>query len=94
MKAFSSMKRYLKLSSKVLEKLEIKIVLFILRYSNCTGFQIQRLSLRRQKGESQNGCYGKESMPNFPKNGHFLPPDKQMCVSVSEGKKIFISRKI
>ena len=41
MKAFSSMKRYLKLSSKVLEKLEIKIVLFILRHSNCTGFQIE-----------------------------------------------------
>ena len=27
----------------------------------------------RQKGESQNGCFKKTSMPNFPKNEHFLP---------------------
>ena len=32
-------------------------------------------SVKRQKGESQNGCSGKQSTPNFPKNEHFLPLD-------------------
>ena len=29
----------------------------------------------------------KQSTPNIPKNEHFLPPDKQTYVCVSEGKK-------
>ena len=30
-------------------------------------------SVIRQKGESQNGCFKKQSTPDFPKNVHFLP---------------------
>ena len=33
----------------------------------------------RQEGESQNRCY-KKSTPIFPKNEHFLPPDRYVCV--------------
>ena len=29
----------------------------------------------------------KQSTPNFPKNEHFLPPDKHAYVDVSKGKK-------
>ena len=29
----------------------------------------------------------KQSMPKFPKNRHFLPPDTHTCVCVSGGKK-------
>ena len=31
-------------------------------------------SVIRQKGESQNRCFIKESTPKFPKNENFLPP--------------------
>ena len=41
----------------------------------------------RQKGKSQNGGVKKVSMPNFPKNGHFLSPDTYTYVCVSGGKK-------
>ena len=34
-------------------------------------------SVIRQKGESQNGCFKKQSTPNFPKNEHYLPTDTQ-----------------
>ena len=54
--AFSLIKRYLELSSKVLEKPEMEIVLFILRYSNCTGLPIQTCSV--QSGLKANGGYG------------------------------------
>ena len=27
----------------------------------------------RRKSESQNGCFKKQSTPNFPNNEHFLP---------------------
>ena len=36
-------------------------------------------SVIRQKGESQNGCFKRQSTPNFPKNEHFLPPDTHTC---------------
>ena len=32
-------------------------------------------SVIRQQCKSQNGCFKKQSTPNFPKNEHFLPPD-------------------
>ena len=35
----------------------------------------------------------KQSMPNFPKNEHFLPPDMHTCVGVSGGKKCSFSGK-
>ena len=44
-------------------------------------------SVIRQKEESQNGCFKKQSTPNFPKNEHFLPSDTHTCVCVSRGKK-------
>ena len=47
----------------------------------------------RQKGESQKGCFKKkQSMPNFPKSEHFLPPDTHK-ICVSEGKKRSFSGK-
>ena len=40
------------------------------------------LSVIRQKGESQNGCFKKkQSTPNFPKNEHFLPSDTHTYVT-------------
>ena len=33
-----------------------------------------KTSVIREKGESQNVCFKKQSTPNFPKNEHFLPP--------------------
>ena len=38
----------------------------------------------RQKGESQNGCFKKKSVPNFSKNEYFLPPDTHayVCIQV------------
>ena len=39
-------------------------------------------------------CFKKKSTPNFPKNKHFLPPDTHTYMSVSEGKKMFVFRKI
>ena len=41
----------------------------------------------KQKGKSQTGVTWKRSLPNFPKNEHFLSPDTHTCVCVSEGKK-------
>ena len=47
----------------------------------------------RQKGDSQKGCFNKkQSMPNFPKSKHFLPPDTHK-ICVSEGKKRSFSGK-
>ena len=47
----------------------------------------------RQKGESQKGCFKKkQSVPNFPKSEHFLPPDTHK-ICVSEGKKRSFSGK-
>ena len=48
---------------------------------------IQSLSAIRQKGEFQNECQRKQGRRNFPKNEHFLPPDKHTSVCVSGGKK-------
>ena len=48
---------------------------------------IQKSSVIRQKGESQNGVSRKQSTSNFPKNEHFLPPDTHTYVCVSGGKK-------
>ena len=36
----------------------------------------------------------KQIGPNFPKNEYLLPPDTHTCVCVSEGKKMFVFRKI
>ena len=44
-------------------------------------------SVIRQKGQSQNGCYKKKSMPNFLKNEYYLLPDKHTYVCLSGGKK-------
>ena len=57
-----------------------------------TGFLIRLCiklisSVIRQKGESLNGVSRKQSMPNFPKNKHFLLPDTHMYVCVSGDKK-------
>ena len=38
-------------------------------------------------GESQNGCFKKQSTPNVSKSEHFLPPDTHTYVCVSTGKK-------
>ena len=43
-------------------------------------------SVIRQKGEFQNEG-NKTKHSNFPKNEHFLPPDKHMYVCVSGDKK-------
>ena len=44
-------------------------------------------SIIRQKGKSQNGCFRKQSAPNFPKSKHFVPSDTHTYVCVSVGKK-------
>ena len=53
----------------------------------------QKSSVITQKGKSQNGCFKKKSTPNFPKNKHFLPPDKHTYMCVSRGKKCLFFRK-
>ena len=40
-----------------------------------------------KRANLKKGVSRKESMPNFPKNEHFSPPDSQTYVCVSEGKK-------
>ena len=46
------------------------------------------LSVLRQMGESQNGCFKKKkNTPNSSKNEHSLPPDTHTHVCVSGGKK-------
>ena len=45
------------------------------------------LSVVRQKDKAQDGITRKRSTPNFPENEHFLPPDANTYVCVSEGKK-------
>ena len=45
---------------------------------------------KRQKGESQNGCFKKAKHAKFPKNKHFLPPDMHTYVCVSGGKKCLL----
>ena len=37
--------------------------------------------------QPKTGVSRKQSMPKFPKNKHFLPPDTNTCVCVSGGKK-------
>ena len=44
-------------------------------------------SVKRQKGESQNGVSRKQSTSKFPKNEHFLLPDTHTYVCVPGGKK-------
>ena len=45
----------------------------------------------RKESTSLTKCIGKwprkQSIPNFPKNEHFLPPDTHFYVCISEGKK-------
>ena len=48
----------------------------ILMYQN----QVHYITVIRQKGKSRNGFSRKQSMPNFPKNEHFLPPHMYTCV--------------
>ena len=50
-------------------------------------FQTAKSSVIRQRGASQNGCFKKQSAPNFPKNEH-LPPDTHTDVCVSEVKNV------
>ena len=48
------------------------------------------LSVIRQKGESQNGCFKKKSTSNFPKNEHFsYSGTHTMCVSGGEKCSFF-----
>ena len=47
------------------------------KHFNLTTLQIS--SVIREKGESQNGCFRKTNMLNFPKKEHFLPPDTHTC---------------
>ena len=44
-------------------------------------------SVKRQKGESQNGVSRKQSTSKFPNNEHFLLPDTHTYVCVPGGKK-------
>ena len=44
------------------------------------GFREYKLSVIRQKTESQNECSRKQSTPNFRKNEHLLPPDTHTYV--------------
>ena len=43
------------------------------------------MSVMRQKGESQNGCFKKVKHAKLSKNEHFLPPDTHMYMSNNDG---------
>ena len=51
------------------------------------------LSVIRQKGKFENGCFKKTKHAKFPKNKHFSPPDTHTYVSVSGNKKCSFFRK-
>ena len=42
----------------------------------------------------KTGVSRKQSMPNFPKNEHLLPPDTHMYVCISGGKKCLFFGKL
>ena len=50
-------------------------------------YNVENLSIIRQKYESLNGVTRKQSTPHFPKNEHFLPSNTHKCVCVLGGKK-------
>ena len=61
-------------------------------FESFSSVQNKKISLMRslvirQKGESQNVCFKKTYILNFPKNKHFLPADTHMYVWVSGGEK-------
>ena len=56
----------------------------IVRLKISLAFEV--LSVIRQKGESQNGCFKKAKHAKISKKKHFLPPDTHTYVCVSGGK--------
>ena len=71
--------RYFRVATKSTKWLPHYHVAHYLWVSSLENIGIQGVILRnssviRQKIESQNGCYLKQSLSNFPKNEHFLPP--------------------
>ena len=47
------------------------------------------LSVIRQKGESQNGCFKKGKHTRISENKHFLPPDSKKCLFPGGKKCLF-----
>ena len=61
---------------------------FVLTFwSNHTITAIGTHFLVGSKGNIKTGVTRKQSIPNFPKNKHFLSPDTHTCVCLSGGKK-------
>ena len=52
-----------------------------------------KLQAKRKRANLEKGVTRKQSRSNFPKNEHFLPPDRHTGVFVSGGKKCSFFRK-
>ena len=72
------------------------IIVTFYQNSSChyppTNFQLFTMLVIRQKGKDHNGGnkeIKKQSMPNFLKNKHFLPPDTHtyVCVKLEHKSK-------